>query len=122
MGDLDGDGVDQPQAGIESTTSRSRHAQLGQPAAPGRAEQGGQLGDDTQVGHQRVQLGLHPGAHPDQPSPGADQPAGLTGVGPSDPSLSQRVGPQQVRQGLGVDGVVVDPGGRDRLGRQRVGM
>jgi hypothetical protein len=60
MGDLDGDGVDQPQAGIESTTSRSRHAQLGQPAAPGRAEQGGQLGDDTQVGQQRVQLRLHP--------------------------------------------------------------
>jgi hypothetical protein len=25
MGDLDGDGVDQAQAGIESTTSRSRH-------------------------------------------------------------------------------------------------
>jgi hypothetical protein len=26
-----------------------------------------------------------------------------------------------VRQGLGIDSVVFDPGGRDRLGRQRVG-
>jgi hypothetical protein len=104
MGDLDGDGVDQPQAGIESTTSRSRHAQVGQPAAAGRAEQGGQLGDDTQVSQQRMQLRLHPGAHPDQPSSGADQAAGLAGRRWGDPGLGQQVGPQQMRQSLGIHG------------------
>jgi len=108
---FDGDGVDQPQAGVQPTTGTGGQRQFGQPAAPGWAEQGGQLGDDAQVGQQGMELGLDPGAHPDQPSPGPDQPAGLTGVGWGDPGLGQQVGPQQVGQGLGIHGVVLDPGG-----------
>jgi hypothetical protein len=113
--DLDGDGVDQPPAGIQPTTRGDRQLQLGQPAAPDRAEQGGQLGDDAQVGQQGVRLGLQPRAHPDQAGAGTDQAAGLAGVGRGDPGLGQQVAAQQVRQGSGVDGVVLDPGGRGRL-------
>jgi len=39
---------------------------------------------------------------------GADQPAGLAGSWRGDPRLGQQVGPQQVRQGLGVDRVVLE--------------
>jgi hypothetical protein len=51
----------------------------------------------------------------------ADQAAGLAGGGWSNPGLGQQVGPQQMGQGLGIHGVVLDPGGRDRLGGQRMG-
>jgi hypothetical protein len=50
---------------------------------------------------------LHPGPHPDQPGPGADQPAGLPGrwgaIRPRPAGWSAADGP-----GLGVDGVVGD--------------
>jgi hypothetical protein len=57
MLDLDGDGVDQPQAGVQPGTCGGGQLELGQPAAPGRAEQGPQLGDDAQVGQQGMELG-----------------------------------------------------------------
>ena len=95
-GDLDGDGVDQAQAGVQPTTGADRELELGQPAAAGRAEQGGQLGDDAQVSQQGVELGLDAGAHADQPGAGADLPAGLAGRRWGDPGLGQQVGPQQV--------------------------
>jgi hypothetical protein len=42
--DLDGVGVDEPQAGVQPTTGAGGQLQFGQPAAPGRAEQGGARG------------------------------------------------------------------------------
>jgi len=85
MLDLDGDGVDQPQAGVQPATRRSRHLQFGQPATPSRAEQGGELGDDAQVGAVLVGCRRRDGAAVDQGLPeGVDGRAdsGRAGVVP----------------------------------------
>lgn len=49
-----------------------------------------------------------------QRDPHPDQPTGLADLGRRDPRLGQQVRPQQVGEGPGVDGVVLDPSRGDR--------
>jgi hypothetical protein len=92
---------------------------LGQPAAagPGQVAAGPV---EAEVGDHRVDPVLQQGAQPDQPGPVPQQRAQLPDRQRRNPRLREQVRAQQLRQGRGIDLVVLQPRRRDCLAPQRV--
>ena len=95
-------------------------ADLGQEATPSDAEEVAHLRDDAVISEDGVDLAAEPGAGIGPAPPVTGPPPSFPGLGRRDPRLGQQVGAEQLGQGGRVDGVVLDPGRGDRLGRQGV--
>jgi hypothetical protein len=119
--DLPAEVVDQPQVGGEPGCGDRRQGQGLERCSARAPEQIGCWHRDPRVCADRVDLALEPRADPDEGCPHPDQPAELADLGWRDPRLGQEVSAQEVGEGRGVDRVVLDPTGTDRLGRERMG-
>jgi len=100
--------VDEPQRGIDPAAADRRQREGRKVLPPCLAEERVHRRVDALLGDEGVDLATQPGADPDQRGPGSDQPSALADLGWGDSSLPGQVRAQQVREGPGVDRVVLD--------------
>jgi hypothetical protein len=108
-GDLAVEVGDQREQAVQPPPWRLAQLELGQEAAPARAEQVAVGARDPVLGQDRPDPLLQRRAHPGERDPVAEQITQLAQLTRRDVGLRQQIGAEQVRERPGVDRVGLDP-------------
>lgn len=120
-GDLGEGGIDDPEVRLNATGGDLGQPNAGQKSTTAGTEQVRHRWDDPMVGEDRMDLALAARRDAQDRHTHANETSRLPDLERRHPRLREQIRAEQVRERLGVHGIVLDSSRRDRLGRKGVG-